>query len=152
MSRKLCLMTAVHGEPTPANVGGGGWTVNDGEFGARLALVRQRMKWNIKEAATECGLPAASWASWEAGSMPRRYAEVCEKIAQRTGADFLWLMAGPGRVPRPQAIREYSQVADRLDQLSRPRDNRPSGHPAPAAAAGPTRTAYLPRRRRRGRD
>jgi transcriptional regulator with XRE-family HTH domain len=68
--------------------------MDDSEFGARLALVRQRMRWNIKEAAKECGLPAASWASWENGAMPRKYTEVCEKVAERTGADYLWLMAG----------------------------------------------------------
>ncbi|GIE75752.1 hypothetical protein Aph02nite_17020 [Actinoplanes philippinensis] len=91
-------MTAVHGEPSPANEGttGGGWTVDDTTFGARLALVRQRMQWNIKEAAKECGLPPASWGTWENGAMPRKYTEVCEKIARRTGADFVWLIAGPG--------------------------------------------------------
>ncbi|WP_328465452.1 helix-turn-helix domain-containing protein [Actinoplanes sp. NBC_00393] len=96
-------MTAPHGHSSPANEEPTsiGWTMDDSEFGARLALVRQRMRWNIKEAAKECGVPAASWASWEAGAMPRRYTEVCEKIAQRTGADYLWLMAGSSR-PAPR--------------------------------------------------
>lgn len=94
MSRMLCHMTAVQGEPL-STTEGTGWSVDDSEFGARLALVRQRMQWNIKEAARECGLPAASWASWEAGSSPRRYTEICQKIAARTGADFIWLIVGP---------------------------------------------------------
>lgn len=92
----LCLMTAVHGEPRPANTGQG-WTVDDSTFGARLALVRQRMKWNIKEAARECGIPAASWGTWENGAMPRRYTEMCRLIANRTGCDFGWLALGPTR-------------------------------------------------------
>ncbi|BCJ45367.1 hypothetical protein GCM10010168_86360 [Actinoplanes ianthinogenes] len=102
MLRKLCLMTAVHGEPSPANEGTAteGWTVDDSQFGARLALVRQRMRWNIKEAAQACGIAPASWASWEDGAMPRKYTEICEKIAARTGANYLWLVAGPGGKPR----------------------------------------------------
>jgi hypothetical protein len=96
MSRMLCHMTAVHGEPRPANgaAPAQGWTPDDSDFGARLALVRQRMQWNIKEAARECGIPAASWGSWEAGAMPRRYQESCRLIAERTGVDLGWLMMG----------------------------------------------------------
>lgn len=94
MSRMLCLMTAVDGEPRPANLGRG-WTVDDSTFGARLALVRQRMQWNIKEAARECGIPAASWGTWENGAMPRRYTEMCRLISQRTGCDHAWLLDGP---------------------------------------------------------
>jgi len=42
-------------------------------FGARLALVRHKMGWNIKEAATSCGLPAQSWRGWEVdGREPHR--------------------------------------------------------------------------------
>lgn len=90
----LCHMTAVHGEPRPANTGQG-WTVDDSTFGARLALIRQRMQWNLKEAARECGIPAATWGLWENGAMPRRYTEMCRLIANRTGCDYLWLLDGP---------------------------------------------------------
>ena len=104
-ARKLCPMTAVHGEPRPANLGQG-WTVDDSTFGARLALVRQRMQWNIKEAARECGIPAASWGTWENGAMPRRYTEMCRLISERTGCDYGWLLDGPrltGKAgPRPE--------------------------------------------------
>ncbi len=93
MRRMLCHMTAVHGEPPAANTGHG-WTPDDSEFGARLAMVRQRMKWNIKEAAVACTLPPASWASWEAGAMPRNLQQTCRKIADATGADYIWLLAG----------------------------------------------------------
>lgn len=146
MGRMLCLMTAVQGEPLSANEGTG-WTVNDAEFGARLALVRQRMQWNIKEAARECGVPAASWASWEAGGMPRRYTEVCDKISRRTGADYVWLVAGPQVTgPRPQATARYLDPPVRTtDRRSRPRDNRPAGHPSGRTTIGLARTGYLPR-------
>lgn len=146
-------MTAVQGEPLAANEGAG-WTVDDSEFGARLALVRQRMQWNIKEAARECDVPAASWGSWEAGSMPRRYAEVCDKISRRTGADYVWLMAGSSsRGARSTAIAHYFGPAIRTtDQPSRPRDNRPSGHPVSPAPIGVRRTARLARTMRRKGD
>lgn len=74
----------------------GGWVPDDSTFGARLALVRQRMGWgNVKEAAMACQLPTESWRTWERdGVMPRALVEVAEKIAERTGADFGWLLAG----------------------------------------------------------
>jgi transcriptional regulator with XRE-family HTH domain len=115
MSRMLCHMTAVHGEPRTANEGQAhGWTPDDREFGARLALIRQRMQWNIKEAARECGIPAASWGSWEAGAMPRRYLESCRLIAERTGVDLGWLMMG-------SRVRGLSEISD---------PPRPDGRPA----------------------
>ncbi len=100
MRRKLCPMTAVHGEP-PATDAGNGWTADDAEFGARLALVRHRMRWNIKEAATNCGFPPATWALWEAGSLPRKYTETCQRIADKTGADYTWLVMGSASAGRP---------------------------------------------------
>lgn len=67
-------------------------------FGARLALVRHRMGWNIKEAAQACGLPAQSWRGWELdGREPHRLVTIAMTIAQRTGVDYLWLCHGPGR-------------------------------------------------------
>lgn len=122
-------MTTVHGEPRPANLGQG-WTVDDSTFGARLALVRQRMQWNIKEAARECGIPAASWGTWENGAMPRRYTEMCRLIANRTGADIGWLVMGP-EGKRAQATAHYPGVPARTsDHHLRPRGARPSGHPS----------------------
>lgn len=73
-----------------------GWTADDATFGARLALVRQRMGWgNVKEAALACGLPAESWRTWERdGVQPRRVVDVAAAIADRTGCDYGWLLAG----------------------------------------------------------
>lgn len=67
-------------------------------FGARLALVRHRKGWNIKEAASACGLPAQSWRGWELeGREPHRKDTIAMTIATTTGVDFLWLAHGPTR-------------------------------------------------------
>ncbi|HEX4432836.1 MAG TPA: helix-turn-helix transcriptional regulator [Frankiaceae bacterium] len=70
------------------------WTANDGTFGARLALIRQRMGWNAKEAALVCGLAPQSWRTWESGTMPHgsRYFEICAKIAAAANCDYGWLV------------------------------------------------------------
>lgn len=74
-----------------------GWRPDDSTFGARLALVRQRMGWgNVVEAANECGLPPASWRGWERdGRAPRDYMAVCARISTRTGVDLAWLAGLP---------------------------------------------------------
>lgn len=69
---------------------------NDSTFGARLALVRQRMGWgNVKEAADACGVPVESWRRWERdGRSPRDVVEVAAVISDATGCDYGWLLAG----------------------------------------------------------
>jgi hypothetical protein len=42
-----------------------GWVPDDSTFAARLALVRQRMGWNVKKAADECGIAVENWRRWE---------------------------------------------------------------------------------------
>jgi hypothetical protein len=138
MGRMLCHMTAVQGEPRPSNLEQG-WTVDDGTFGARLALVRQRMQWNIKEAARECGVPAASWGTWEAGSLPRRYTEICAQIAERTGASYMWLLTGP-RVGR-SAIRDPNEPSAFIGHKDDPK--RPP-HVAPRPFGPPRREHTRP--------
>lgn len=74
------------------------WIQQDSDFGARLALIRYRMGWNIKEAARECGLPAATWRLWEIdGALPRNIITIAMTISTRTGCDYLWLVHGPAR-------------------------------------------------------
>jgi hypothetical protein len=77
---------------------GESWVPSDQFFGARLALVRQKMGWgNVKEAALACQLPQESWRSWERDNrQPRDFQSICEKIAARTGCDLFWLMTGRG--------------------------------------------------------
>ncbi len=82
-----------------------GWMPRDREFGMRLAMIRNVMQWNAKEAAAECGVPQASWRDWELGkTRPRDILTVAKKIAERTGVDYYWVleghpapMGGPGR-------------------------------------------------------
>ena len=81
---------------TPAQIEQTGWTMDDSTFGARLALVRLHMDWNVKQAARECGLPAASWRTWERdGVQPRDKDDIAWRIAERTGCGYGWLLAGP---------------------------------------------------------
>ncbi|HTI26210.1 MAG TPA: hypothetical protein VL652_34795 [Kutzneria sp.] len=79
-----------------------GWTADDSTFGARLALVRQRMSWgNVKEAATVCGIAPESWRTWERDDvLPRRIVEISSLIALKTGCDRMWLLTGE-RAGRP---------------------------------------------------
>jgi hypothetical protein len=74
-----------------------GWIPEADSFGARLALVRQRMGWgNVAEAALACGLPVSSLRNWERdGRIPRDYIHVCTLIAERTGVDLGWLVGMP---------------------------------------------------------
>jgi hypothetical protein len=76
-----------------------GWIADDATFGARLALVRQRMGWtNVKEAAVACGLPAENWRRWErGGAEPRRLVTIAMTISSASGCDYLWLVHGPDR-------------------------------------------------------
>ncbi|HET6215327.1 MAG TPA: hypothetical protein VFE14_20850 [Micromonosporaceae bacterium] len=111
------------------------WVPDDSTFGARLALIRQRMSWgNVKEAANACGLPVESWRNWERdGVAPRRIVEVASIIAGRTGCDLGWLIAGsrlrdPGATLReiPAASPTSSMYPVSGNSPSRPGPRRPS--------------------------
>lgn len=102
----MTIADVVHGEP---------WTANDGTFGARLALIRQRMSWgNLKEAAVACGIPVESWRAWERdGVMPQggRYFEICGKIAAVVGCDYGWLVdRRPSGSVQPTVAQELPQL------------------------------------------
>lgn len=118
-----------------------GWMPDDSTFGARLALIRQRMRWgNVREAATECGIPPESWRTWERDNVaPRRIVEMSTLIAQRTGCDLGWLIAGSAMVGRVEiatpAASDQKVVSGQLSRLAMPassgasarRSSRPSG-------------------------
>jgi len=72
--------------------------VPDDTFGARLALIRQRLHLNVKQAAELCELNYQSWHNWEHGSLPRDVYETAEKIAGATGCSQRWLLLG-GNLP-----------------------------------------------------
>jgi transcriptional regulator with XRE-family HTH domain len=81
-------------------------------FAARLALVRNNMGWNAKEAALACGLPAQSWRNWESGKRPQDYETVCQRISARTGVDVDWLLRGGPLAP---STRRYSADSTLFD-------------------------------------
>lgn len=84
------------------DVGETRWVPTTSKFAARLALVRHRMGWNLKEAALACGLPQGSWREWELkGRDPRGMQDVVDKIAEHTGVDDYWLMTGREAPPPP---------------------------------------------------
>jgi hypothetical protein len=74
-------------------------------FGARLAIVRQKMQWNISEAAEACGLKAATWTLWEHEvNLPRNLYGVCSAIADASGFSYDWLLRG-GPLASPAGVR-----------------------------------------------
>lgn len=119
------------------------WTPDDSSFGARLALVRQRMGWgNVKEAATQCGVPVESWRRWERdGILPSRLVTICVAIATRTGCDLDWLLRGPiheGRQPngRYGAARVLTRITAQPETSS---DRLPEPAEGPSWWARPVR-------------
>jgi hypothetical protein len=80
------------------------WNPDTSAFGARLALVRWKMGWNVAEAERECGTTQNLWANWESGSMPRQLVEVATKIAWKAKVERDWLLTGdetPRQTPAP---------------------------------------------------
>jgi hypothetical protein len=142
----MTVMTTSVGEPRT------GWIADDSSFGARLALIRQRMSWgNVKEAAEACGLPAESWRRWEHGTtVPRDVVEVAQVISKRTGCDFGWLLAG-SRLSRRAEVTVTSRHLSDLVDFDRVLSGRPPGrrdhtHPGSySAPSGPGRTSRVPR-------
>jgi hypothetical protein len=84
---------------TPVEETSPGWVADASSFGARLALVRQRMGWgNVEKAARECGIPVETWRSWERDNRePHRLVTIAMAISNKTGCDYLWLVHGPQR-------------------------------------------------------
>lgn len=81
-------------------------------FGARLALIRWRMRWNQKEAAIVCRISQGTWRDWELSErMPRDIVEVARKISWATGIDAYWILTGQARYTTHTATVEPSQLA-----------------------------------------
>lgn len=84
-------------------------------FGARLALVRQHLGLNVKEAAKRCDINDQSWRNWEAGKAPRGMDRVARKIATALAVDYTWLMVG-GPL-RSRCLTSLSLVSDPPGQM-----------------------------------
>lgn len=142
-TRTLTVMTtAVEGTRA-------GWVADDSTFGARLALVRQRMHWgNVKEAAEACGLPAESWRRWERdGRAPRDVVEIAARIADKVGCDYGWLLAGSRLRSLSATKPSHTLPLQRRSQMARnvrPSDRRPAGRPhGSTGPSGQRRTSVL---------
>lgn len=142
----LTGMTISVGEPRT------GWVADDSTFGARLALIRQRMGWgNVKEGADACGLPAESWRRWERdGRAPRDVVQIAEKISDVTGCDLGWLLAGSRLRGRERNLDISHRLVTRYDNsgplrrvptLPRRPPRGPSGNTRPTSRADSSRRA-----------
>lgn len=52
------------------------------------------MKWNVSEAGVAIGVSGQTWRNWEEGKGCRTMPETCRKIAEVSGCDYRWLIAG----------------------------------------------------------
>lgn len=100
--------------------------VPDDTFGSRLAQIRQKKGWNVKQAALACGVKVQSWHNWEGGRLPREYEDVCRQISRTTGADLNWLLRG---------WSSRSRCFSQNNGHSRPSASRVKGHLALIDAA-----------------
>ncbi len=70
------------------------WVPSTDTFGARLALVRQKMGWNQKQASEECDLSINAWARYEDEGGVADLIGTVRKIVSRTGVNEMWLLTG----------------------------------------------------------
>jgi hypothetical protein len=101
------------------------------------------MSWgNVKEAADACGLPVESWRRWERdGRAPRNVVEVSALIAERTGVDLGWLIAGNRLMGRGTELLSSSRIRPYTRPARRPMTPQPTGHPI--TPTGPRRPQPL---------
>jgi hypothetical protein len=114
-----------------------GWIPDTTTFAARLALIRREMRWNLKEASAECGLPSMnSWGNWEAGSMPRNYMDAVDLIVKRTRVNRMWLMMGEGSPSdyKSPVVDLHKEREKRASSLTHPRNRVGSTGPKKRAA------------------
>lgn len=73
-------------------------------------------------------------------------------IAEGLGVSVHQLMPPPDVAATARTMASYPMPSSRMTQPgSRPRDNRPNGHPGTATVGSPGRTTYLSRGNRRNR-
>lgn len=97
------------------------WTPSFDTFGARLAAIRQKLGWNVKEAAIACGLPPENWRRWEQENIePRRLVTIAMAIATRTGVDLDWLVYGPDRARNARVTAGYPSRDPLATRVVRP--------------------------------
>lgn len=118
------------------------WIPDTDSFGARLALLRHHMGWNIAQAARECGFAEASWREWELnGAIPRKHRDVALQIYAVTGAHLAWLQGYPVHQTR-RADRQTRDMRARRDSNPQPSDPKVAG--SDHSAVGPTHPPKVP--------
>jgi transcriptional regulator with XRE-family HTH domain len=101
-----------------------GWVPTFGDFGQRLAAIRQRQRWNVRAAAAACNVDPESWRNWEQnGREPRGYEAVCKRISLASGCDLVWLMTGT-QVPPQREWAPWDSNPQPTDYARRPRHLR----------------------------
>lgn len=68
--------------------------VPDDSLGNRLVVLRNQLRLTIEEAAKACGIPPATWGTWEAGTKPRDLMGVVESVHEGLGVNRTWLLFG----------------------------------------------------------
>ena len=71
-----------------------GWVPTTESFGARLALTRQALRLNTKQAAEKCDIWPETWRRWERGHSPREMDVIAHRVADGLGVDYVWLLSG----------------------------------------------------------
>lgn len=113
----------------------------------RALMARRRM--SGRQLAAQLGV-SPSWVSYRlTGTQPIDINDM-SLIAKALEVGVHDLLPPPdvaAKAVRPQAIAHYfGQPVRTTDHQSRPRDNRPGGHPSGQSATGLRRTAHLPRK------
>lgn len=105
------------------------WIPDTDSLGARLALVRWRMGWNLAEAERECHLTQNTWGGYEGGRSPRNLIEVINRIVLRTQVSKIWLMTGEGSPEPEERALDYGGVVSALSDHPRyrPADDQLAG-------------------------
>ena len=77
-------------------------------FASRLILVRHELEMTVDQVSQLCGVPSATWSTWERGARPRDRADAVRKIAVATGYDRDWLMWGEDREGSRDLVKRQS--------------------------------------------
>jgi transcriptional regulator with XRE-family HTH domain len=96
-------------------------------FAVRLLLLRHELALTVDEVSARCGVPSATWSTWERGARPRDLAAVVNRIAERTGYSRDWLMWGGGLALSGQV--ELSVIPGQIEERIVGQDELPLWRP-----------------------
>jgi len=76
-------------------------------YGLRLRKLRDKLNLTEAEAASVHGVQLRTYRRWEAGGTPRTRASVrgTDRVAQKYGISFDWLLAGNGPMFEAERVR-----------------------------------------------